>query len=177
MGQPLQLNSPDMKSRHLSVVIYWKQRRGIDALQNGHAALIIDFAEFHPMFDDFYVSWLGGGGGTIFKQRAANATFADDAQQWGGQAVGNQGYHVPTHWVALHGLNVGAMKTAWDAMKSKQAAHWKIFDKNCATTVARILKAGGGDNYATRHKEQMVWWPTDLLRYAKSMGPNVFRTS
>ena len=55
-------------------------------------------------------------------------------------------------------------------MRTKQAAHWKLFDKNCATAVARILKAGGGDEFATPNQKQLVWWPTDLLKYARSIG-------
>lgn len=175
MGQPLRIVGTDLAGRPLTIVIYWKQRTGIDSLQNGHAALIIDSSQFDLLASDFYVSWMGTAAG--FKSRANAATFADDAANWGGQAVGNQGLHVPTHWVALKGLNIADMKTAWDNMRTKQAAHWKLFDKNCATAVARILKAGGGDTFATASQKQVVWWPTDLLKYARSMGQNVFRTS
>lgn len=86
-------------------------------------------------------------------------------------------YYNPTRWVCLKGLHVGNMKTAWDEMRHKQGCHWKVFDKNCATAVARILKAGGGDDFATGHKDQLIWWPTDVIKYAKSMGSNVVRTS
>jgi hypothetical protein len=58
-----------------------------------------------------------------------------------------------------------------------QNAHWKLMDKNCATIVARVLKAGGADRFATRAKHQLVWWPTDLITYACSMGTQVVRTS
>ncbi len=69
------------------------------------------------------------------------------------------------------------MKETWDDMRHKQGAHWKLFDKNCATAVARILKAGGGDDFATQQSKQLVWWPTDTIKYAKSMGSNVVETS
>ena len=155
--------------------MYWRKRTGIDSLQNGHAALIIDSMQFNVFRPDFYVSWCGTGGGMV--SRADASTFIEDSESWGGSEVGNEGRHVPNRWVALKGLDVGRMKGAWDTMRTKQAAHWKLFDKNCATAVARILKAGGGDDFASAHMKQLVWWPTDLLKYARSMGDNVFRTS
>ena len=66
------------------------------------------------------------------------------------------------------------MKAAWDVMRTKQNAHWKLLDKNCATAVARVLKAGGADGFATAAKKQLIWWPTDLIRYARSMGAAIF---
>src|ERR1700722_17970027 len=175
MGQPLHLEN--FRNRPLTIVIYWKQRTGFDSLQNGHAALVIDSAVFSMMNDEYYVSWLGSDQGNAFRNRSIKGTFAGDSQDWGGEAVGDGTYHLPTRWVALSGLQVGNMKAAWDQMRTKQRAHWKLFDKNCATAVARILKAGGGDDFATGHKQQLVWWPTDLLKYARSMGTNVFQTS
>ena len=175
MGQPLQIAGTDLANRPLTIVIYWKKRTGVDSLQNGHAALIIDTTQVRPTSADYYVSWMGTGGG--WKSRADASTFIEDAGNWGGSPVGTQGIHVPNRWVALKGLNIRNMKTAWDTMRTKEAAHWKLFDKNCATAVARILKAGGGDNFATSNQKQLVWWPTDLLKYARSMGSNVIRTS
>ena len=178
MGRSLAVQEGDFKARHLSVVIYWKKRTGIDSLQNGHAALIIDSSEFRVERDDYYVSWLSQGGGkTGLVGRATQASFLDDCAQWGGNEVGQYGYHVPSRWVMIDGLNTGDMKAAWDQMRTKERAHWKLFDKNCATAVARILKAGGGDGFARAHKHQMVWWPTDLLKYARSMGQHVYKTS
>ena len=175
MGVPLRIQGTDLAQRHLSIVLYWRKRTGIDSLQNGHAALIIDSAAMDPMRNDYYVSWLSTGGKLV--NRADAATFEEDAATWGGSAVGNQGYHVPNRWVAIKGLNIANMKASWDAMRTKEAAHWKLFDKNCATAVARILKAGGADDFATSSKHQLMWWPTDLLNYARSMGSNVFKTS
>lgn len=176
MGQPLQLTNPVFQNRHLTVVI-WRKRGGIDALQNGHAALIIDTVGFRVNLDDDYVSWLSTGTGNLFKNRAATSTFLDDAENWGGTEVGDHGYHMPNRWVALKGMDVRRMRDAWEQMKGKERAHWKMLDKNCATAVARILKAGGGDDFATAHKKQLTWWPTDVIKYAKSMGANVVLTS
>jgi hypothetical protein len=175
MGQPLRVAGTDMAGRHLTIVIYWRKRTGIDSLQNGHSALIIDTMSFDYLRNDYYLSWCSTG--TKMVNRADAATFHDDMGNWGGSPLPNDDLHVPNRWVALKGLNIGAMKAAWDAMRTKERAHWKLFDKNCATAVARILKAGGGDDFATAHKHQMVWWPTDVMKYARSMGSNVFRTS
>lgn len=175
MGRPLDLNNADFQQNHLTVVIYWRKRTGIDSLQNGHAALIIDSAGFNIMTNTGYVSWMSTGKG--FKSRADASTFYEDSEEWGGSPVGQNGHHLPNRWVALRGMNLAGMQAAWNNMRTKERAHWKMFDKNCATAVARILKAGGGDDFATGHKKQAVWWPTDLLRYAGSMGTNVVRTS
>ena len=88
-----------------------------------------------------------------------------------------KGILLPTRWVALKGLDVGAMKAEWDKIRTKHNSHWKLLSKNCATVVARVLKAGGGDSHATSSKNQLVWWPTDVIRYAKSMDGLVQFTS
>jgi hypothetical protein len=185
MGEPLQVTTQDMRANHYTVVIYWRKRTGNDALQNGHAAMIIDTAAHDVTDPGYYVSWLSDGGkskglGTIFK--ATQAYYMRDSAEWGGTLIHTDhaygiDFHAPTRWVVLKHLNVGNMKAAWDQMRNKESAHWKLIDKNCATAVARILKAGGGDDYATGHKKQLVWWPTDLLKYAKSMDGKVVRTS
>jgi hypothetical protein len=169
MGKALDLKALQSSATPLTVVIYWPPREGPDALQNGHAALIIDSVQFEVTTSEWYVSWIGQGS-SPFKAQGKQSTFYVDAQEWGGFAVGNQGFRVPTRWVAVGGLNHAAMKAAWDAMRTKQNAHWKLLDKNCATAVARILKAGGADDVATAAKNQLIWWPTDLIRYARSMG-------
>ena len=176
MGQSLNVFGADFRTNHLTIVIYWKKRTGIDSLQNGHAALVIDSAQLSPTNAEYYVSWLSSGAKMV--NRAEKGTYADDASNWGGNPGAlDDGMHLPSRWVALRGMHIGRMKEAWDAVRTKERAHWKMVDKNCATVVARVLKAGGGDSFATTGKKQLVWWPTDLLRYARSMGPNIFRTS
>src|SRR4051794_3143974 len=56
-----------------------------------------------------------------------------------------------------------------------KAAHWRLTDKNGPTMVHTILKAGSGA--ATGHRKQLAWWPTDIIKYAKSVtrgGVTVF---
>jgi hypothetical protein len=195
----------DLKGHQLAIAIYWKPRRGPDALSNGHAALIIDFdawaAATNPdpgsalygwMVDrEWYVSWLGGKiawspvKGSKGGSKGIAGCYIEDAENWGGEKHGGTGplgeYQWPTRWVAVEGLNTQAMHDAWEAQRNKGGgAHWRLFDKNCATMVHTILKAGGGDEAATAAKKQLVWWPTDLIRYAKSMrrnGATVFARS
>jgi hypothetical protein len=57
MGQPFYLNQ--YTGQDLTVVIYWRKQTGIDTLQNGHAALVINTRDCKAMDSDYYVSWLG----------------------------------------------------------------------------------------------------------------------
>lgn len=170
MGQPLYMNQ--MQGQVLTIVIYWHPKKGPDLFQNGHSALVIDSVQFDPFQTDYYVSWSGSGGKNPFKAGGQASTFWSDVSDWGGFQTA-PGTCVPKRWVAIQNLNIQAMKQEWDNIRTKQNAHWKLVDKNCATTVARVLKAGGGDNFANRARDQLIWWPTDLIRYARSMGQNV----
>lgn len=61
MGVPLDVTTGAFRSSHHTYVIYWGNRDGIDALQPGHAALIIDSVRFHRGSASYYVSWIGTG--------------------------------------------------------------------------------------------------------------------
>src|SRR4051812_2061547 len=98
MGQPLRIAGTELAGRHLTIVIYWRKRTGIDSLQNGHAALIIDTMSLDYQRNDYYLSWCSTGSKMV--NRADAATFEDDAQNWAGSPVGNLGFHVPNRWVA-----------------------------------------------------------------------------
>lgn len=185
MGVPLRTDNRALRGNPpLTYVIYWNQRKGIGALQSGHASLILDsqrFLEGWPLSianKEWYASWLNNGRGTVFQMGSSSNSFGDDMLQWGGERLKpDSDFRAPTKWVAVRGLDMPAMKEEWDRIAGKQGAHWKILDKNCATVVARILKAGGGDHLAAFHKRQVVWWPTDVIRYASSMGNCVYMTS
>lgn len=172
-------------SRPLTYVIYWKPTV---AIANGHAAMIIDSSAFAAddqiailvrLMNDTsnYVSWMGGGGLSPFSQRGVASDFSSDSMDWKGHEL-NNGRNLPTRWVALKGLNIAAMRAEWDGVRNKQGgANWKVIDKNCATVVARVLKAGGAKSKSWRASHQLVWWPTDVIRYAKSLTGYVHRTS
>ena len=188
---------------HLTIVIYWHPRGRPDALANGHAALIIDGEEWltapkpegetglMPAYlynREWYVSWLGGKvdwhppkGSKKGGNKGIASHMCEDMCTWGGEAVSDTppfaDLNYPIRWVAIQGLQTQAMHDAWDAARNKVGAHWRLFDKNCATMVHTILKAGGGDQLATGHKKQLVWWPSDLIRYARSMTGHVHSSS
>ena len=183
MGRTLDVLAEGFKDNQYTYAIYWRQRSGYDSLQNGHAALIIDSSRFSQHSAAWYVSWIGTGAsskfGTVIEMdRFIN--FMSDAQSYGGEhgpVINGVQYCLPRRWVALRNLDIDAMKQAWDEAKGKHACHWKLLNKNCATMAARILKAGGGDDVARKHSQQVVWWPTDVIKYAKSMGGHVVETS
>lgn len=180
MGNPLSMNLLNRyKDQHASVIIYWRPRnvpKAFHPLTNGHAALIIDTSNFSLLSVDGYVSWVATGG---LNHNLASPGVAEnmntDMMTWAGMPAGTGGLHFPDKWVIVDNLNTAAMLAAWAALRNKPNANWKLLDKNCATTVARILKAGGSDAYATKAKNQLVWWPSDLIKYGRSMR-HVFQT-
>ena len=184
MGIPLStINGTLVSTQSLTYAIYWASKHMPDALANGHAAVIIDSVKFlegvskMQFNSEWYVSWCGGKS-TAKGNLAVTEDFFEDAQTWGGVKMTPKATaRMPTRWVALKGLDIDAMKAAWDQIRTKQNAHWRLLDKNCATIAARVLKAGGGDTYATSSKKQLVWWPTDVIRYARSMTGIVYQTS
>jgi hypothetical protein len=188
MGIALSLGSGSLDvTRPLTYVIYWKPS---SALANGHAAMIIDSSAYQgetntdsmlKLFNDRdnYVSWMGGGGGANPLVRSGVAEdFDGDTQVWKGRATGNRGRNLPSRWVALKSLDIAAMRAEWDGIRNKPGgAHWKLIDKNCATVVARVLRAGGARSKSWGASHQLVWWPTDVIRYAASMKGYVYRKS
>src|SRR5262245_29232527 len=137
--------------QQLTYVIYWRPGNG----PNGHSAMIIDssliqapdvltlFKSLDDQSQDNYVSWLGSGGANPFASQGTVNTFRDDMLHgWGGHTLGGGMGVMPTRWVALKGLDTHSMHLEWKAIRSKTNARWKLIDKNCATVVARVLKAG-----------------------------------
>jgi hypothetical protein len=183
MGRPLDVTAEGFRDNQYTYAIYWRKRKGYDSLQSGHAALIIDSSRFFWNSVHWYVSWIGTGGVSklgLVADVQGPSSFLSDAGVFGGEP--HQMYegarrYFPRRWVALRDLDIDAMKEEWNLAKGKEHAHWKLLNKNCATMVARILKAGGGDDFARKHSQQVVWWPTDIIQYAKSMGDRVVETS
>lgn len=186
-------NATVITNRPLTYVIYWRPRGGL----NGHSAMIIDSSKINTSDgyaftlslddQDNYVSWSGGAATTnplVFAGTAS--TFRDDMQAgWGGHALGDNagmfaGERVPTRWVALRGLDIGAMQAEWAAIRNKPGGHWKLVDKNCASVVARVLKAGcrsvgAKGSRATRHP--LIWTPDGVMKFAKSLADFIYSTS
>jgi hypothetical protein len=179
MGIPLSTtNGSLVTSRSLTYVIYWHPKNL--PIANGHASVIIDSAEFAKDMSStmWYVSWAGRGDMGLKGAPGKSICIREDMGDWGGTPVGKDiTLNNPTRWVALKGLNTAAMRQEWDKIRRKHNAHWRLLDKNCATVAARVLKAGGGDANATKAKTQLVWWPSDVYRYAKSMAGMIDSTS
>jgi hypothetical protein len=181
MGIPLStFNGSLVTSRHLTYVIYWHPKNVPDAVANGHASVIIDSMEFAQSrgSTDWYVSWAGRGDPGRKGVPGKAIDIQEDMTDWGGTpAALKSTLNNPTRWVALRSLDIAGMKQEWDNIRTKQNAHWRLLDKNCATVAARVLKAGGGDAHATKAKTQLVWWPSDVYRYASSMTGIIYSKS
>ncbi|PVZ72534.1 hypothetical protein [Pelagibaculum spongiae] len=81
-----------------------------------------------------------------------------------------------TPWrINLSGLNEQAMLDAWLQIKGKSNGHYRIFRKNCATVVHRVLAAGGADQLAGWSASHAgVWTPGRLFNYCmKVQGRSV----
>jgi hypothetical protein len=138
---------------------------------------------------DIYVSWVGSGATknpTVFQGTAM--TFDEDrVAGWKGPHMGQDmngdDIHHPNRWVALKNLDTAAMMQAWANIRNKPGGHWKLVDKNCATVVYRVLKEGcrgvgaGVPWYKWKAAHQLVWWPSDLIDYAKSLDGFVYDRS
>lgn len=154
-------------------IYYWFKR---SALDTGHAGLLIN-AELYvnitalginagdlgQVYDnDLYVSWLLGTEHTFFKgYNGVTQDLAIDQMTFGAYKV---------HRVDLgEGLDRPAMVRKWREIRDKPGAHWRITNKNCATVVRRVLKAGGCDTYVRRWDlKHGMFSPQKVYHYAKN---------
>jgi hypothetical protein len=177
----------------LTYVIYWRPAGG----PNGHSAMIInsslidatDLYTLNQSLDDQskdnYVSWVRQGGMATVGLGAACTFLEDMGAGWGGQTIQKPGHPydglvVPTRWVALKGLDIHSMHLEWKHIRSKPNANWKLLDKNCATVVARVLKAGCavvGAQGAWYYRNPLIWTPDGVMKFAKSLTNWVYATS
>ncbi len=186
-------NATVITNRPLTYVIYWRPRGGL----NGHSAMIIDSSkintsgpyEFIQSLENQanYVSWSGGTAtANPFVFAGTASTFRDDMQAgWGGHTLGETagpfaGERVPTRWVALRGLDIAAMHAEWEAIRGKPGGHWKLIDKNCASVVARVLKAGCrsvGARGSRATRNPLFWTPDGVMQFARSLTDFIYNTS
>ena len=81
-------------------------------------------------------------------------------------------YRLPDHMIAMGGLNTLDMQAAWNAIRDKPDAHYRLMRKNCSTVAARIIRAGMKRTQLAlspllTHK---TWWtPHDVLLLAQSL--------
>lgn len=86
-------------------------------------------------------------------------SMAQDAKSEGGKP------HVSFQ---LYDLDVGAMAKEWALIKGKNQAHYRLMRKNCATIVARVLRAGGAATWAAKGilpswDAHRVYWTPKLV--------------
>lgn len=109
--------------------------------------------------DEWYVSWWPHKSTRLATRKGVTSTFAEDKDTEGGPP------HVKYNVFNLH---IGDMKVEWDAVKGKADAHYKLLAKNCATTVARVLMAGGVASLLS--KSQMAKYGTNLYWSPKNVA-------
>ena len=74
----------------------------------------------------------------------------------------------PDTIIHLDNLDEAAIAAWW--AKYTDDMTWKTLSKNCATTVADALKAGGGDIWAPNFsKPTFLWSPADVKAYAEAI--------
>lgn len=169
--------------RRATYFLWWKPIVGF-----GHAALIIDSVafstnrqanvnslladsdagmpyDFASLLNDNYVSWYGSTKGFFLTGlRAQKGTYVTD------ELLTQKGE--PSKIVEMTELDFNAMRGAWHEIRDKAKANWKLFDKNCSTVVARVLKAGGGDTFCRNKSKShpLFWTPGGCYEYAKAIA-------
>ncbi|PQJ84991.1 MARTX multifunctional-autoprocessing repeats-in-toxin holotoxin RtxA [Aliivibrio sifiae] len=73
--------------------------------------------------------------------------------------------------INLEGLDSSAMQAEWHRLSNDPDARYQLLTKNCSSTVAKVLKAGGADKligYTWRPKFG-VWTPTELFNFGQAL--------
>ncbi|WP_017223230.1 MARTX multifunctional-autoprocessing repeats-in-toxin holotoxin RtxA [Moritella dasanensis] len=73
--------------------------------------------------------------------------------------------------INLEGLDVAAMQAEWNTISNDPDTRYQLLTKNCSTTVAKVLKAGGADKLIghTWTPNVGVWTPTALFNYGQAL--------
>ncbi|EJL6425122.1 MARTX multifunctional-autoprocessing repeats-in-toxin holotoxin RtxA [Vibrio cholerae] len=73
--------------------------------------------------------------------------------------------------INLEGLDVAAMQAEWHRLRNDPDARYQLLTKNCSSTVAKVLKAGGADKLIghTWLPKFGVWTPTELFNFAQAL--------
>ena len=159
---------PKLGFGHAALVI--DSQRFAQARENNSASLLAGMAaggdyNYDALNNDNYVSWYSTPKGFFLTGlRAKSQTYCEDA-------LFNQ-RREPNKMVAITELDRDAMREAWAQIRDKVGANWKLFDKNCATVVARVLKAGGANQYCRNKGKShpLYWTPLLCYQYAKSIA-------
>lgn len=73
--------------------------------------------------------------------------------------------------INLEGLDVAAMQAEWNRISNDPDARYQLLTKNCSSTVAKVLKAGGADKLIghTWRPKLGVWTPTELFNFGQAL--------
>lgn len=117
-----------------------------------------------------YVSWwpLRGAGLTHPTAMKTLGTLAGDCDSEGSLP------HAKYTFKPSAKLQVNEMKWAWEMTWRKPGAHYKLWQKNCSTIVARILRAGGADALLNpleqaSYAHNLFWTPKDLAQWCNKL--------
>ncbi|WP_337911395.1 MARTX multifunctional-autoprocessing repeats-in-toxin holotoxin RtxA [Vibrio cholerae] len=71
--------------------------------------------------------------------------------------------------INLEGLDTAAMQAEWHRLSNDPDARYQLLTKNCSSTVAKVLKAGGADKLIghTWLPKFGVWTPTELFNFGQ----------
>ncbi|ELJ8536672.1 MARTX multifunctional-autoprocessing repeats-in-toxin holotoxin RtxA [Vibrio cholerae] len=73
--------------------------------------------------------------------------------------------------INLEGLDVAAMQAEWHRLSNDPDARYQLLTKNCSSTVAKVLKAGGADKLIghTWLPKFGVWTPPELFNFGQAL--------
>ncbi|HTU22163.1 MAG TPA: hypothetical protein VMG10_29255 [Gemmataceae bacterium] len=152
-----------------TTVLVWQPADGV-----GHAAMLIGSSAGRGINStDYYVSWFPAVQPTAslvlpgeMVVGAAHGFYADCEAEGNGQA------RLPEYFRTIPGLNTVHMLAAWERIKTKQGAHYRVMRKNCSTIVARVLRAGltGWQHFLALRAAHKLWWtPYDVQVFADNI--------
>jgi hypothetical protein len=154
----------------LLTVHIWNYEGGSGGGAWGHASITLD--------NGTHISWWPQGTGrepSSFSGRiyavAANSgqTFDEDKRLEGLPGIVPK---QPDKNITITGLDEAAIQSWWDTFSGDSNNKWKTLSKNCSTTAADALKAGGAD---VRWRDvfkghNMVWTPADVEEFANAIN-------
>lgn len=127
----------------------------------GHASALIEDT-YYATAPEEYVSWWPVGEGSTWDFLSDTTipgvyhTFDQDQSDEGTK------FHV----VAIDGLDESAARTYWDEWKADGT--YRLFHKNCSTTVAKLLAAGNHDTLTLN--DNTIWTPFGVWQYANTIS-------
>lgn len=73
--------------------------------------------------------------------------------------------------INLEGLDTAAMQAEWHRLSNDPDTRYQLLTKNCSSTVAKVLKAGGADKLIghTWRPTFGVWTPTELFNFGQAL--------